>query len=49
MAPGAARLPGFHTSVGGGGERQTPEWYKEKGIEYKLNTPVKVGVLVELE
>ena len=21
-----ARLPGFHTCVGGGGERQTPEW-----------------------
>jgi len=28
-----ARLPGFHTCVGGGGERQTPEWYEEKGIE----------------
>lgn len=28
-----ARLPGFHTSVGGGGERQTPEWYTDKGIE----------------
>jgi monodehydroascorbate reductase (NADH) len=27
-----ARLPGFHTCVGGGGERQTPEWYEEKGI-----------------
>lgn len=27
-----ARLPGFHTCVGGGGERQTPEWYAEKGI-----------------
>ena len=27
-----ARLPGFHTCVGGGGERQTPEWYGEKGI-----------------
>lgn len=27
-----ARLPGFHTCVGIGGERQTPEWYKEKGI-----------------
>jgi hypothetical protein len=35
-----ARLPGFHTSVGGGGERQTPEWYQEKGITYKLNTKV---------
>lgn len=28
-----ARLPGFHTCVGSGGERQTPEWYQEKGIE----------------
>lgn len=29
-----ARLPGFHTCVGGGGERQTSEWYTEKGIEF---------------
>ncbi|PKA66310.1 Monodehydroascorbate reductase, chloroplastic [Apostasia shenzhenica] len=28
-----ARLPGFHTCVGSGGERQTAEWYKEQGIE----------------
>jgi hypothetical protein len=28
---------GFHTSVGGGGERQTPEWYAEKGIEVNLD------------
>eukprot|EP00249_Psilotum_nudum_P010166 c22376_g1_i1 orf=577-2049(-) len=28
-----ARLPGFHTCVGTGGERQTAEWYNEKGIE----------------
>eukprot|EP01024_Parvocaulis_polyphysoides_P034549 TRINITY_DN3058_c0_g3_i1.p1 TRINITY_DN3058_c0_g3~~TRINITY_DN3058_c0_g3_i1.p1 ORF type:complete len:474 (+),score=83.89 TRINITY_DN3058_c0_g3_i1:373-1794(+) len=35
-----ARLPGFHTTVGGGGECQTPEWYKEKGIEYKVNTKI---------
>uniref|UniRef100_A0A7S3QQJ3 monodehydroascorbate reductase (NADH) n=1 Tax=Dunaliella tertiolecta TaxID=3047 RepID=A0A7S3QQJ3_DUNTE len=42
LAPeGPARLPGFHTSVGGGGERQTPEWYAEKGITYKLNTKVQ--------
>ena len=26
-----ARLPGFHTTVGGGGEKQPPEWYEEKG------------------
>lgn len=29
-----ARLPGFHTCVGGGGDHQTPEWYNEKGIEF---------------
>ncbi|CAK9209548.1 unnamed protein product, partial [Sphagnum troendelagicum] len=37
---GPARLPGFHTSVGGGGERQTPEWYAEKGIEVLYKTSV---------
>eukprot|EP01018_Ginkgo_biloba_P016200 Gb_02116 [translate_table: standard] len=37
---GAARLPGFHVCVGSGGERQTPEWYAEKGIELILNTEV---------
>ena len=31
-----ARLPGFHTCVGGGGERQTEEWYKEKEVETKV-------------
>ena len=36
----AARLPGFHTCVGGGGERQTTEWYKEHGIEFKVSTKV---------
>ncbi|CAI5458853.1 unnamed protein product [Closterium sp. Yama58-4] len=35
-----ARLPGFHTCVGSGGERLTPEWYSEKGIELILNTEV---------
>eukprot|EP00392_Amoebophrya_sp_AT5.2_P007612 g7627.t1 len=43
-APGSkvrARLPGFHTCVGGGGERQTPEWYVEKGITVHLSTHVK--------
>lgn len=41
--PGAkvrARLPGFHTTVGGGGERQTPEWYDEKGISVRTSTRV---------
>lgn len=28
---GAPRLPGFHACVGGGGEKQTPDWYKVKG------------------
>lgn len=37
---GAARLPGFHTCVGSGGERLLPEWYSEKGIELILNTEV---------
>jgi monodehydroascorbate reductase (NADH) len=32
------RLPGFHSCVGGGGDKQEPAWYKEKGIEYLLNT-----------
>jgi hypothetical protein len=27
----AARLPGFHTCVGSGGEKLLPEWYAEKG------------------
>lgn len=35
-----ARLPGFHTCVGGGGERQTPDWYKEQGIEMLYEDPV---------
>lgn len=35
-----ARLPGFHTCVGSGGERQTPEWYKGKGIEMIYQDPV---------
>jgi monodehydroascorbate reductase (NADH) len=41
--PGAkvrARLPGFHTSVGGGGERQTPQWYEDKGIGVRSGTRV---------
>ncbi|CAO2186439.1 unnamed protein product [Urochloa humidicola] len=36
----AARLPGFHTCVGSGGERQLPEWYSEKGIELILSTEI---------
>ncbi|KAK3122408.1 hypothetical protein QOZ80_8BG0669180 [Eleusine coracana subsp. coracana] len=36
----AARLPGFHTCVGSGGEKLLPEWYSEKGIELILNTEI---------
>lgn len=35
-----ARLPGFHTCVGSGGDRQPPEWYTEHGIIAKLGKPV---------
>ncbi|CAN8075493.1 unnamed protein product [Agarophyton chilense] len=35
-----ARLPGFHTCVGSGGDRQPPEWYKQHGIASKLGKPV---------
>lgn len=37
---GAARLPGFHTCVGSGGERLLPEWYTEKVISLILNTEI---------
>mmetsp|Transcript_13649 Transcript_13649/g.29277 ORF Transcript_13649/g.29277 Transcript_13649/m.29277 type:complete len:433 (-) Transcript_13649:309-1607(-) len=41
LAPeGAARLPGFHTCVGGGGERQDPAWYQAKGITYLTKSSV---------
>lgn len=33
---GTARLPGFHTCVGSGGERLLPDWYTEKGISDSL-------------
>ncbi|XP_072978098.1 monodehydroascorbate reductase 5, chlorplastic [Typha angustifolia] len=35
-----ARLPGFHTCVGSGGERQNAEWYEEHGIEVLYQDPV---------
>jgi monodehydroascorbate reductase (NADH) len=41
LLPDGPRLPGFHTCVGGGGERQAPDWYKEKGIDFKTGTTVK--------
>ncbi|ONK59077.1 uncharacterized protein A4U43_C08F2740 [Asparagus officinalis] len=43
-----ARLPGFHTCVGSGGERQTPEWYTEQGIEVLYQDPV-VGLDTEAQ
>ena len=39
-AEGPPRLPGFHTCVGGGGERQTLEWYAEHDVALKLSTRV---------
>ncbi|KAH7546484.1 hypothetical protein FEM48_Zijuj01G0205800 [Ziziphus jujuba var. spinosa] len=36
----ATRLPSFHVCFGSGGERQLPEWYKEKGIELMLRTEI---------
>jgi len=35
-----ARLPGFHTCVGGGGDRQAPEWYEENGVDLILNEEI---------
>ncbi|KAG0612700.1 hypothetical protein M758_6G046800 [Ceratodon purpureus] len=35
-----ARLPGFHTCVGSGGERQAPEWYADNGIDLHLNSEI---------
>jgi monodehydroascorbate reductase (NADH) len=35
-----ARLPGFHTSVGSGFERQSLEWYEQKRCEVFLNERV---------
>lgn len=40
VCAGAARLPGFHTCVGGGGERQEGAWYAGKGITYLTATRV---------
>lgn len=35
-----ARLPGFHTTVGGGGEKHEPSWYSDNGIDFKTSTKV---------
>ena len=39
-AESPARLPGFHTCVGGGGERQTEAWYQDKGVTLRLGKRV---------
>ena len=44
IAAEPARLPGFHTTVGGGGEKQLPEWYEEKG-EAAASTLFFTGML----
>lgn len=36
----AVRLPGFHTCVGGGGDRHVPDWYKENGVDLMLGKTV---------
>ena len=48
---GAARLPGFHTCVGSGGERLLPEWYAENGNAYlciltlhSIHVSIHIGV-----
>lgn len=49
----AVRLPGFHTCVGGGGERQTREWYDARGVACLLGEKVVAvdvgGKTLELE
>merc|ERR1719204_568861 len=39
-----ARLPGFHTCVGGGSARQDEAWYKEKGISIIQGKASKVDL-----
>jgi hypothetical protein len=41
LSTDAARLPGFHTCVGSGGERLLPEWYSEKG-NLSFTPPIKM-------
>ncbi|KAM0911577.1 hypothetical protein ACQ4PT_013355 [Festuca glaucescens] len=40
LPQGAARLPAFHTCVGGNDELLTEQWYKDHGIELVLATRV---------
>ena len=43
---GGARLPKFHTSVGGGGDLQDPNWYPKHGeqLVVSLNFILAQGV-----
>ena len=40
-----ARLPGFHSCVGGGGERQLPEFYAEHGAVRDHHASAAVSVV----
>ena len=39
MHAGGARLPKFHTSVGGGGDLQDEQWYPKHGELVPLRQP----------
>ena len=41
-----ARLPGFHSCVGGGGERQLPEFYAQHGAGQGLVCWGNMGAVV---
>ena len=42
-----ARLPGFHTCVGSGGDRLVDEWYKTNQIQVLMNTTVTKADLAQ--
>jgi len=47
-----ARLPGFHTCVGAGGDRQTSDWYEKNGIVFENGRAAKIdlaGKVLQLE
>ncbi|CAI0408185.1 unnamed protein product [Linum tenue] len=46
---GTARLPGFHTCVGSGGERLLPEWYTEKGEDLEKLSFTRIELLLNTE
>merc|ERR1711871_38623 len=48
LAEGGPRLPGFHTCVGAGGERQNPEWYENNGIVFVTGAEVtKIDIVAK--